>query len=937
MEIPILRTKLYIPQTQPRGLIARSRLTQRLNEGLAHKLILICAPAGSGKTTLVSQWHNERMKDEGGRRKAEGRKRKTSSLIPHPFKVAWLSLDEGDNDSVRFWTYVIAALETVHPDLGASLSLLHSPQPSPIEVVLTFLLNDLATLPYPLILVLDDYHLVENPKIHTELTFLLDHLPPRSTVLITSRADPPLPLARWRVKRQLAELRAEDLRFTPAEAALFFNQLMGLELSAEQVAALEVKTEGWIAGLQLAALSLQDRTDIENFIAAFTGNHRYILDYMTEEILHRQSDSVQTFLLQTAILERLSGPLCDAVTGRSDGQAVLEQLARANLFIIPLDDQGQWYRYHRLFADLLRHHLQQTARFPAPLGKGIKADVTELHRRAAAWYEQTGWIEEAIQHAIFAQDFERVGRLILHHAPMIIDRGGAALLLRWFKALPETWVQSRPKLGLLQAWLLFLTGHLEEVQRKLAALEITLGLPQAASPGLEADEGGNNDQVPGLLAGLQAQIALIKGDLPRAIALSQQALTYLMADEVGPPGVILGNLALAYWMNGEPEKAQGILSKLGAEGPSNSSPAALIALSHMAELKRMQGQDRHAFSLYQQLLQLTAEKEPLALSPIAGLAHTEVGHLLYEWNDLAGAEAHLRQGIKLGNQGAGFRPLMLGYIGLFWVRLAQENFDEAAAIIQQVEQLTAKMGADHLAEMTTHMWADLWLARRDFEALAQWIQASKLTVEDEFDNRSVFTYTVFAQVLLAQGELSAATSLLARLLVFWESVKQTHKVIEILALQALTFQAQQNLDQALATLQRALILAEPEGYIRTFIDNGPPMAALLKRIKAEGGGMKAYIHKLLTTFEQDEGEKRKGEKEKLHPSVLIPQPLIDPLTKRELEVLQLLTTGLSGSEIADKLVIARTTLKSHLRNIYNKLGVGSRAQAIVKAKELNLF
>jgi LuxR family maltose regulon positive regulatory protein len=468
-----------------------------------------------------------------------------------------------------------------------------------------------------------------------------------------------------------------------------------------------------------------------------------------------------------------------------------------------------------------------------------------------------------------------------------------------------------------------------------AEFETTLSLPQATSPEIDEDEGFNN-QVSGLVTGLQAQIAVIKGDLPRAIALSQQALAYLGEDGGGPRGVILHNLALAYGISGEAEKARGLLAKLGAAAPDNNDPAALMALNAMAELKRMQGQNRQAFSLYQQFLQQTAEKEGMALSPIAGLAHTEVGHLLYEWNDLAGAEAHLRQGIKLGNQGAGFRPLMLGYIGLFWVRLAQENFDEAAAIIQQVEQLTAKMGADHLAEMTTHMWADLWLARRDFEALAQWIQASRLTVEDEFDNRSVFTYTVFAQVLLAQGELSAATSLLARLLVFWKSVKQTHKVIEILALQALTFQAQQNLDQALATLQHALILAEPEGYIRTFVDKGAPMAALLEKMKAReaGGRLKEYIHQLLAAFPKDEI---------FHPSYpkgtmsLSPQPLVEPLTKRELEVLQLLTTDLSRQEIADKLVISQSTLKTHLRRVYDKLGVKSRAQAVVKSKGLHLI
>ncbi len=872
-----------------------------------------------------------------------------SSLSLHPFKVSWVSLDEADNDPVRFWTYVIAALETVQSGLGTgALPLLHAPQPSPLEVVLTLLLNDLATLAYDLVLVLDDYHLIENAAIHASLSFFLDRLPLQMRLIVTSRIDPLLPLARWRVKRQLAELRAEDLRFTFAEANLFFNQVMGLELSVENITALESKTEGWVAGLQLAALSLQGRTDIENFIATFTGTHRYVLDYMTEEILHRQPDHVQNFLLQTAILERLNGPLCDAVTGRSDGQAMLEQLARANLFIVPLDEQGQWYRYHRLFADLLRHHLQQST---SSLMEGGKAEVTELHRQAAAWYEQAGWIEEAIQHAIWAQDFERAGRLILQHAKTIIDRGGAALLLRWFKALPEVWLQSQLKLGLLQAWLLFFTGHLEEVQCKLAEVEITLSLPQATT---DEDE-GFKDHVPGLVAGLQAQIALIKGDLPGAIALSQQALAHWEKDEEGPRGIIAHNLALAYWMNGEVEKANAILADLDPVVSHSNDPANLIALNNMAELKRMQGQDRQALALYQQLLQLTAEQENLGLSPLAGSAHVEVGHLLYEWNDLEGAEAHLRQGIKLGNQGAGFHALAVGYMGLFRVGLAQGDLAKVVEIIYQAEQLAAQMRVGPLAEMTMHMQVHLWLAQGDFEALAQWLQASRLAVEDEFDNRHIFTYTLFAQVLLAQGELEAAATLLARLLAWWESAKHTNRIIEILALQALTFQAQNNLDQALVVLQRALVLAEPEGYIRTFVDRGAALAALLTRIVARDGEAdgKEYIDKLLAAFAKEVGRMLDVRAEIAHPASLIPpsssftphssahfaspQPLVEPLTKRELEVLQLLTTGLSGQEIADKLVISRSTLKVHLKRVYDKLGVKSRAQAVVKSKELDLI
>jgi len=933
MNIPILYTKLYIPQTLPGELIARPRLTERLTAALARKLTLISAPAGSGKTTLISQGLAYLRLATDDLRLEPG----DQSEIVNP-QVAWVSLDENDNDPVRFWTYIIAALETVQPDLGAAaLPLLHSLQPSPLDVVLTPLLNDLAALPHNLILVLDDYHFIENAEVHASLVFFLDRLPLQVRLVVTSRADPPLPLARWRVKRQLAELRADDLRFTLDESVQFFNQLMGLALSADNVAALDTKTEGWIAGLQLAALSLQGRGDVEEFIATFTGNHRYIFDYITEEILHRQSAGVQAFLLQTAVLERLNGALCDAVTGRSDSQAMLEGLARANLFIIPLDEQGQWYRYHRLFADLLRHQLRQT-----PPDEAAAIDITELHRRAADWYEQAGWIEETISHALAAQDFERVERLILLHARTIIDRGGAMLLLRWFNALPETWVQPRLKLGLFQAWLLFFTGHLEEVQHKLNTLEAALSQPQAFWPETAGDEAFKNN-MPGLLASLQAQIALVKGDIPRVIELSQQALARLSPDEFGPRSICAQNLALAYWMSGETERANQVLIDFGTVVPHNNEMAALITLNNMAELKRMQGQHRQAFALYRQLLQLVAEKESPGLSPLAGTAHTEVGHLLYEWNDLPAAEFHLRRGIELGNQGAGFRALSLGYVGLFRLYLAQKQFAAAQEIIHQAEQLALIIAAGPLPEMIIIMRVNLWLAQGDLAALARWIQATGLNAQTEFDgHRNAFIYTVLARTLLALGDLPAAAALAARLLGLWEAAKHQDRIIEILALQAVIFQAQHKPEQATTALQRALSLAQPQGYIRLFVDNGPPLAALLAKIQPQPPAEAEYLHALLATFDDAPPVDAPAPPGPDLPPEAAPEPpdiaaMPELLTRRELEVLQLLATGLSGQEIADKLVITKNTLKVHLKRVYDKLEVKTRAQAVVKGRALNLL
>ncbi|GIK39986.1 MAG: LuxR family transcriptional regulator [Chloroflexota bacterium] len=945
METPILRTKIYIPQPQPGSLIPRPSLLEKLDKVLEHRLTLISASAGSGKTTLVSQWlshlrftiYDLRL-GTADQPEIENRK----SKIQNP-QVAWLSLDEADNDPVRFWSYVIAALETVQAGLGDNtLPLLRSSQPSPLEIVLTFLLNDLAALPHDVVLVLDDYHLIENSDIHTALTLLIDRLPPLLHLILTSRADPPLPLARWRAKRQLTELRAEALRFTPDEVAFFLNQMIGLNLTSEQIAALEAKTEGWVAGLQLVGLSLQGRTDVEQFIAAFTGTHRYILDYMTEEILRRQPENVQTFLLQTSILERLTGLLCDAVTGRTDSQALLEQLGRANLFILPLDDQGQWCRYHHLFADLLRHYLQQAPpSFLPAVGMTEKGGIAELHRRAATWYEQAGFVEEAIYHTSAAHDFEWTKRLMLHHLEAIIKRGEATLMLRWFNALPEAWLRSQPKLNVLQAWLLFLTGHFDEAQRKLAEPEI-LSLHRQAP--LEPDEGAGiikNRDLPGLIVGLQAHLALIKGDVPRALELSQQALAQLAEADVTLRGVIAENLAPIYWLKGEPERAHQLLAQFGAFIPNSHALASELVLSGTAELKWFQGQYRQAFVLYQRFLQEAAALQDLgALIPVMGTAHTVLGYILYEWNELAEAEAHLRQGIELGNQGMAWRVLVIGYTGLGRVLLAQKKWDEAAEIYQQADQLAQDLGSDLVMTLVTPLQVDLWLAQGDLAAVNRWLLTNGLKPDDEFEGYKVIIYIFLVRALLTCGQREAAEALLLRLLRVTEAAQQLYWLTQVLVLQALTFQAQNKREPALAALKRALVLGEPEGYTRTFVNEGAPMAALLLKLREgqqreHGDDLPSlnYLNSLLAAL--GAAERVADPKSALREARQ--STLAEPLTERELEVLHLLTTGLSTHDIATKLIITPTTLKTHLRNIYAKLEVNSRAEAMVKAKALNLF
>ncbi|MCK6629718.1 MAG: hypothetical protein L6R45_31650 [Anaerolineae bacterium] len=537
MSGPLLTTKLYIPrQRATQRLVARPHLVARLNKALDDRLTLISAPAGFGKTTLLSEW------------------------ISHSHHcVAWVSLDAGDNDSIRFWTYGIAALQMLQPDLGQSaLTLLQAPQSPALELILTNLLNDITTFPDNFTLVLDDYHVIENPSLHNNLTYLLDHLPPNMHLILTSRADPPLSLARLRARRQLTEIRAADLRFTPEEAAAFLNEVMDLNLSAENIAALEKRTEGWIAGLQLAALSTQGREDVSSFIRAFSGSHRHVLSYLVEEVLNQCPAGILDFLLQTSILDRLSAPLCNAVTGRSDSHQMLEKIEAANLFLIPLDDVGQWYRYHHLFAEVLQSRLQQTQPDLRPA----------LHHRASEWHEQSGYLAEAIHHALAAQAFDRVATLVEQIAPAMIQHSEFARLLIWLQTLPEEEVQARPLLTLYHVWVLYISGQINQAAARLEAVEAML----------ETDEAKRTPEVQGLIAAVQARLLRDAGDLVAVIALSRQALAHLPEQDTLLGARIILNLAIAHYLQGELGPASQLLTETITTGHTAQLIAPLPAL-----------------------------------------------------------------------------------------------------------------------------------------------------------------------------------------------------------------------------------------------------------------------------------------------------------------------------------------------------------------------
>jgi LuxR family maltose regulon positive regulatory protein len=640
MSVPLITTKLQLPRAQL-NLVPRPHLIERLDEGLNSPLTLISAPAGSGKTSALRAWiaHREQA-------------------------IAWLSLDEEDNDPTRFWTYVIAALQRLRPDLGTHARALlqaQGQQPQPLESILTVLLNEItefshtastssgsgassepALIQAGLALVLDDYHLLNNPTIHAGITFLLDHLPAQMHLVVASRTDPPLPLARLRAGNLLAELRFEDLRFTAEEVALFLNQMMRLQLTTDDVAALAARTEGWIVGLQLAALSLQGRDEQakRRFVSAFTGSQRYILDYLVEEVLHRQPERTQAFLLQTSILEYLSGPLCDALTGRADGQAMLEDLERANLFLIPLDEERRWYRYHQLFAEVLRLRLQHAE----------PERVPELHRKAASWYEAHRLIDDAMHHALVEGDAAWIARLIEQYVEEILSRGEGETLRRWLAAVPQEIVRVRPRLLLIQAIAAFNTGRLEVAEALLDEAERALTIPSepyAPSIGRQASALAN---LPTAIALQRASLVGLRGEAERMTALVRAALTHLAEDEQGPRVAMRWNLGLADWMRGGLTEAERAFSDLVAEGQLAGEPhMTLGAGAVLGRVQRAQGRLGAALHTYQEGLAFAARIGTPAV-PAAAVAHVGMAEVCYQRNQLEQALHHAIAGIPLGRQ-----------------------------------------------------------------------------------------------------------------------------------------------------------------------------------------------------------------------------------------------------------------------------------------------
>jgi len=912
--LPLLETKLYLPKWSA-DLVSRPRLIDLIHP--QRKLTLICAPAGFGKTTLLAEW---------------------VAAVPTKL-VAWVSLDPSDNDPAFFWAYLITALQNIQPSLGEhSLSLLQSPQPPAIESVLMTLLNELTAVEAEFVLILDDYHRIETPAIHDGLGFLLSHLPPQMHLMIASRADPPLSLARLRSHGELTELRVRDLRFTPDEAAAFLNQVMGLEISAVDVAALEKRTEGWIAGLQLAALSLQGRENISDFVAAFSGDDRYIVDYLLEEVLQRQPDRVRHFLLQTAILERLNGSLCNAITDQSGSQEMLETLERGNLFIIPLDNKRQWYRYHHLFADVLLVHAQMD--WPERLPR--------LHGKASEWYEQNDFPSDAIRHALAAQDFERAAGLMEQVWPTMRKRQQEATVLSWMKLLPDQLIRDRPILSVVYALVLLNTGQLEAVEarlqdaeRSLAQLGQTVPDSPAASQ-LAQDIRLNEAQyrsLPACIANARAYRAQALGDFASTIIYAQQALALLSTDDDYERGTTAAILGLAYWTSGNAEAAhrsfaEGLMvfQKLGG---IQITVAATFILANMG---MAQGRLRAMVKTCEQSLQLAAQQRGPMLPGTAEL-HLALSEIRYEQGDLQTAKQLLLEGESLGEQVSISGAKYLWWLVKAQLTAAQGDLDRALEQLHQAAQLYRRSPVPNVRP-TEALKVRWWLQQGRLSEALDWVRECGLSVGDQPSYLREYEHLTLARVLIAQHRrdgtdevIHQVIGLLTRLLAAAEAQERTGSTIKVLVVLALAREAQGDVAAAIASLEQALLLAEPEGYVRIFAEHGAPMARLLREAMTRGI-TPTYTHRLLTALENWGQKHKEPSALPLSPSC---QPLIEPLSQREMDVLRLLNTELSGPEIACELVVALSTVRTHTKRIYGKLNVTNRRAAVKRAAELNLI
>ncbi len=903
MNPALLSTKLFFPQTR-QALIPRPRLLERLQTGLRGPLTLIAAPAGSGKTTLLAQLR-------------EAIPPATDNLHP---QIAWLSLDADDNHPARFMTYLLAALETVDPALTASAApLLAAPELPPLEALFTALINTVSAFPHHIALILDDYHVIETPAIHQALSFLLDHLPPQLHLILLTRADPPLPLARLRARGALTEIRAGHLRFTTAEAAAFLSRSMGLTLPEETIAALESRTEGWIAGLQLAALSLQgrDAQQTRDFVAAFTGSHHYIADYLVDEVLNRQSDAVREFLLRTSILDRLCAPLCDALFSVAQPSAlILRTLEHSNLFLIPLDDAHSWYRYHHLFAELLRHRLRQTA--PALL--------PELHRRAAAWFDSAGLAIEAIEHASAAADAAEVRRLLRRYFPGWMRTESRERILRWLDHLPLEFLHAEPWLCVVYAWMVWSAGHMAATETYLDYAQ--RALEQLAASGALPAGDMEYDALPAEILAFRALIAARRDEPAQVLAFAQEALALAPAEASTVRAIAYLGLHLVYRRSGQMDKAiEACRAGLHLAQAGEELGTKVSAFQSLGGNLLIQGRLHEAAAVYHEALRYAAAQGELQF-PAYRLIRLRLADLYYQWNQLDDADAELRQGLEYADSVRSVWTMLYGRHLRCQVAWARGDLATAQQLLQEIESLTAQSGGTYYTE---ELRQQLLLIKTRLGLVEAWEIPSweaPACLQDDVTTDALDRWILQMRALVALDRLEGVPETLAQLLEVTTARGHRFWQLELCILQAAVGEKQGRRTAAVAAMLQALALAAPEGIVRPFLDSGAPVRAALQ------AAVPHLADIALVRFTRTLLQATWPGEPPVEPAA---QPLLSPLSARELELLVLVAAGRSNQEIARQLYITVGTVKRHTANIFNKLDARNRTEAVAKARALGLL
>ncbi len=914
----LLATKLHVPRLRP-GFVARQRLIDQLNDGADRRVTLVCAPPGFGKTALLADWSSQR----------EG-------------PVAWLSLDPADNDPARFWRHVIAAIDQAVPGTAGPVEPVSASSSASLDDRMTALINELSANPTNLAIILDDYHAVDAKRIHASVQFLLDHAPDDVHTVLTSRADPPLALARLRASGRLDELRAVDLRFTRSEAAELFSQALERELPGAATRALADRTEGWVAGLQLAALSLRDLDDVDAFVTTFSGSHRYVLDYLTEEVLDRQPECVRRFLIETSLLTRLSGELCDAVTGRSDGQAMLERIERSNLFVIPLDDVRGWWRYHRLFADLLR----------ARLHASDPDRVVAVHRAAAAWHEAHGMPDEAVHHAVAAGDPVWAARLIESHADARLRLSEGATFERWLRELPVEVVEKRPRLLLAQANFAFVSGDDEAFEIPFAAAQRALeDSPSALDEPFLPSVGPGPSlllNVPSAMALGASHLAELAGDAEATARFAAEAEALVHEGEWMLEILIGAHRSVAALLRGDLVEAdQGFTATLARCREVGERVVAARSAELLGTVQRAEGRLGDALETYRQALEIIAP--PGSRSPRgAGHIHVAIAEVAYQRGDLDATMRHLAEGIPLCREvattvGGSPQALATGLATLAWARHASHDTAGARDAMNEALEVAPGPGVISLLNPVTAQHAQLALAQGDVGTAIDWAAKRGIDPEDTPSFAREPECLVLARLLIARDRPAGAVRLLERLADSAAAEHRNGSLIEIEALRSLALEADGLEAEALAALADALARAEGEGWTRVFVDEGAPMATLLGRLAATPVAPRALgsveprvtAGRAATMLRRFDAAPVPDATRDRARGITVPG-LVEPLSEREFEVLQLVAAGRPNREIATELFVTVDTVKKHVTHLLGKLGVANRTQAAALARSLGL-